>query len=60
MPNVYSIQTIKDTTEHAVIKLTAQFDGSGKKVIILELLLITLMAALDARQCSFIFSIKYK
>lgn len=31
MPNVYSYQVLKDTTEHAVIKITAQFDGSGQE-----------------------------
>ena len=31
MSNIYTYQTIKDTTEHAVIKLTAKFDGSGQQ-----------------------------
>ena len=31
MANVYTRQIIKDTTEHAVIKLTASFDGSGQE-----------------------------
>jgi len=31
MPNVFSYQVIKDTTEHAVIKLTGKFDGSGQE-----------------------------
>ena len=29
MPNVFSYQVLKDTTEHAVIKLTGKFDGTG-------------------------------
>jgi hypothetical protein len=31
MANSYTYQTIKDTTEHAVIKLTASFDGTGQE-----------------------------
>jgi hypothetical protein len=31
MPNVYTSQVIKDDTQHAVIKWTAKFDGSGQE-----------------------------
>ena len=31
MSNTYTYQTIKDTTEHAVIKLTGKFDGTGQE-----------------------------
>ena len=31
MANAFSYQVIKDTTEHAVIKLTGKFDGSGQE-----------------------------
>ena len=31
MANSFSYQVIKDTTEHAVIKLTGRFDGSGQE-----------------------------
>jgi hypothetical protein len=31
MANLYTYQTIKDTTEHTVIKLTAKFDGTGQE-----------------------------
>jgi hypothetical protein len=31
MANVFTVQTMKDTTEHAVIKLTGSFDGSGQE-----------------------------
>lgn len=48
MPNVYSIQTLKDTTEHAVIKLTAQFDGSGQESNTFRIVANTLYGALDA------------
>ena len=28
MPNKFTYQVVKDTTEHAVIKITGSFDGS--------------------------------
>jgi hypothetical protein len=31
MSNLYTYQVLKDTTEHAVIKLTAKFDGTGQE-----------------------------
>ena len=31
MANQFTYQVIKDTTEHAVIKLTGKFDGSGQE-----------------------------
>jgi hypothetical protein len=31
MANIYTYQTIKDTTEHVIIKLTAKFDGTGQE-----------------------------
>jgi hypothetical protein len=31
MSNVFTYQVLKDTTERAVIKLTAKFDGSGQE-----------------------------
>ena len=31
MANGFSYQVLKDTTEHAVIKLTGRFDGSGQE-----------------------------
>ena len=31
MSNSFTYQVIKDTTEHAIIKLTASFDGSGQE-----------------------------
>lgn len=31
MANVFTVETLKDTTEHAVIKLTGKFDGSGQE-----------------------------
>jgi hypothetical protein len=31
MANSFSYQVLKDTTEHAIIKLTGRFDGSGQE-----------------------------
>lgn len=31
MANVFTVETLKDTTEHAVIKLTGKFDGTGQE-----------------------------
>jgi hypothetical protein len=31
MSNVFTYQVLKDTTDHAVIKLTGEFDGSGQE-----------------------------
>jgi hypothetical protein len=31
MPNRYTYQVLKDDTQHAVIKLTGEFDGSGQE-----------------------------
>ena len=31
MANAFTYQVIKDTTEHAIIKLTASFDGTGQE-----------------------------
>ena len=48
MANSYTFQTIKDTTEHTVIKLTAQFDGSGQESNSFRIVANTLYGALDA------------
>lgn len=31
MANIFTVETMKDTTEHAVVKLTGKFDGSGQE-----------------------------
>jgi hypothetical protein len=31
MANVFGINVLKDDTQHAVIKLTARFDGTGQE-----------------------------
>ena len=48
MANAYTFQTIKDTTEHAVIKLTASFDGSGQESNTARIQANTLYGALNA------------
>ena len=48
MANAYTYQVIKDTTEHAVIKLTASFDGSGQESNVARVQANTLYGALNA------------
>ena len=48
MANVFTYQVIKDTTEHAVIKLTGKFDGSGQEDNHFRIAANTLSGALDA------------
>jgi hypothetical protein len=48
MANAYTFQTIKDTTEHVVIKLTASFDGSGQESNTARIQANTLYGALNA------------
>lgn len=48
MPNRYSYQVLKDDTQHAVIKLTGEFDGSGQENNVARIAANTLYGALDA------------
>lgn len=48
MANIFSYQTLKDTTEHVVIKLTGQFDGSGQESNNYRIVANSLYGALDA------------
>lgn len=48
MANSYEYQVIKDTTEHAVIKLTAAFDGSGQESNAVRIQANTLYGAMDS------------
>ena len=48
MANSYTFQTIKDTTEHVVIKLTATFDGTGQESNAVRIQANTLYGALNA------------
>jgi len=47
MANSFSYQVIKDTTEHAVIKLTASFDGTGQESNTIRIQANTLYGAMD-------------
>jgi len=48
MPNSFTYQVIKDTTESAVIKITGNFDGSGQEDNTARIQANTLYGALDA------------
>lgn len=48
MANQFTYQVIKDTTEHAVIKLTGKFDGSGQEDNAHRIEAKTLYGALNA------------
>jgi hypothetical protein len=46
MANVYGINVLKDDTQHAVIKLTAKFDGTGQESNTARIVANTLSGAL--------------
>jgi hypothetical protein len=46
MANVYGINVLKDDTQHAVIKLTAKFDGTGQESNTARIIANTLSGAL--------------
>lgn len=48
MANAYTYQVLRDTTEKAIIKLTANFDGSGQESNGSRIAANTLYGALDA------------
>ena len=48
MPNRFSYQVLKDDTQHAVIKLTGEFDGSGQENNVARIAANSLYGALDA------------
>lgn len=48
MANQFTYQVLKDTTEHAVIKLTGKFDGSGQEDNHTRIQANTLYGALNA------------
>jgi hypothetical protein len=48
MANSFTYQVIKDTTEHAVIKITASFDGTGQESNSARIAANTLYGALNA------------
>ena len=56
MSNLYTYQVIKDTTEHAVIKLTAKFDGTGQEDEHYRIKANTLYGALDSSKGNLLVS----
>jgi len=56
MANLYSYQVIKDTTEHAVIKLTGKFDGTGQEDNHARITANTLYGALDSSKANLLSS----
>jgi hypothetical protein len=48
MANLFSYQILKDDTQHAIIKLTGAFDGSGQEENIARIRANTFYGALDA------------
>src|SRR5208282_392769 len=48
LDNIYTFQTLKDTTERTVIKITGAFDGSGQEANNNRFVANTLYGALDA------------
>jgi hypothetical protein len=56
MPNFYTNQVLKDTTEHTVIKLTARFDGTGQEANTIRIQANTLYGALDKSKANLLVS----
>lgn len=48
MANRFSYQVLKDDTQHSVIKITGEFDGSGQENNVARIAANTLYGALDA------------
>ena len=49
---ITTLQVLKDTTEHAVIKLTASFDGSTQEANAVRIQANTLYGALDSSKAN--------
>ena len=56
MANIFTYQVMKDTTEHAVIKLTGSFDGSGQESNVVRIQANTLYGALDSSKANLLSS----
>ena len=56
MANRYSYQVLKDDTQHAVIKLTGEFDGSGQENNVSRIQANTLYGALDSSKANLLSS----
>ena len=56
MANRFSYQVLKDDTQHAVIKLTGEFDGSGQENNTARIAANTLYGALDSSKANLLSS----
>jgi len=56
MANKFSYQVLKDDTQHAVIKLTGEFDGSGQENNTARIAANTLYGALDSSKANLLSS----
>lgn len=56
MSNSFTYQVMKDTTEHAVIKLTGSFDGTGQEANAVRIQANTLYGALDTSKANLLSS----
>ena len=56
MANRYSYQILKDDTQHAIIKLTGEFDGSGQENNTARIAANTLYGALDSSKANLLSS----
>jgi hypothetical protein len=56
MSNSFTYQVMKDTTEHAVIKLTGSFDGTGQEANAVRIQANTLYGALDSSKANLLSS----
>jgi len=56
MSNSFTYQVMKDTTEHAVIKLTGSFDGTGQEANSVRIQANTLYGALDSSKANLLSS----
>jgi len=56
MPNFYTNQVLKDTTEHVVIKLTGKFDGTGQEANTRRIQANTFYGALDSSKANLLSS----
>jgi hypothetical protein len=56
MANKFSYQVLKDDTQHAIIKLTGEFDGSGQENNTARIAANTLSGALDSSKANLLSS----
>lgn len=56
MANRFSYQVLKDDTQHAIIKLTGEFDGSGQENNVARIAANTLYGALDSSKANLLSS----